>query len=142
MSVLVRAGRMAAMAVALVALGSVAPLAAQGGGPGGGGQMGAARQQELVDSVTTGLNLEGDMAKKVSDLILGELPKRQEAMQAMMSGGGGMDRAAMTAKTTEIAEATEKELAKMLSADQMTKYKEIRTAWQARAPQRRPNPGS
>lgn len=123
--------------VAVVSLAQAVPVAAQGFGGGGGTERQMARQQQLIDTVTSTLKLEGDAAAKVSEILKAEVGKRQEAVQAIMNGGG--DRSAMGAKMQEIAQETEKELSGVLSAEQLKEYKAIREAWQAQA--RRPGGG-
>ncbi len=124
-------------AAALFAL-PVAHAVAQG--TGGGGPGGAARQQELIDRVTKELSLDAKQAEKVTSILKAETEKRNTLFQEMRSGGG--DPQAMRAKMGELTEETEKELSAVLTKEQVAKYKEIRTAWQAegRGQGRRPNP--
>ncbi len=132
--------RTSLVAAAALLILPVSRAAAQGAGGGGqGGQ--AARQQELIDRVTKDLTLDEKKAEKVSEILKGEVTKRTTLMQELRASGG--DPQSMRAKIGELAQETEKELAAVLTKEQVDKYKEIRAAWQAegRGQGRRPNPG-
>ncbi len=104
----------------------------RGGGGGGqpprGGQFGGGMGMGMTalakdKGIAADLKLSEDQVKKVEDLDKKMADKRQEMMREMRESGGGFE--GMREKMQEMTKTTEKELAGIISADQVKRLKQL-----------------